>query len=33
VDTLAANGMTDGAHMRLMVTRGTKRTPTRTRAS
>ncbi len=26
-DTLAANGMTDGAHVRLMVTRGTKRTP------
>lgn len=26
-DTLAANGMTDGVHMRLMVTRGVKRTP------
>lgn len=26
-DTLAANGMSDGAHVRLMVTRGTKRTP------
>lgn len=26
-DTLAANGMTDGVHLRLMVTRGTKRTP------
>jgi branched-chain amino acid aminotransferase len=26
-DTLARNGMTDGAHIRLMVTRGTKRTP------
>lgn len=25
--TLERNGMTDGAHMRLMVTRGTKRTP------
>jgi branched-chain amino acid aminotransferase len=25
--TLAANGMTDGVHMRLMVTRGIKRTP------
>jgi branched-chain amino acid aminotransferase len=25
--TLAANGMTDGVHLRLMVTRGTKRTP------
>jgi branched-chain amino acid aminotransferase len=25
--TLAANGMTDGVHMRLMVTRGVKRTP------
>jgi branched-chain amino acid aminotransferase len=25
--TLARNGMTDGAHMRLMVTRGLKRTP------
>lgn len=25
-DTLAANGMTDGAHLRLMVTRGTKST-------
>lgn len=27
VDTLARNGMTDGAHLRLMVTRGTKKTP------
>jgi branched-chain amino acid aminotransferase len=26
-DTLARNGMTDGAHLRLMVTRGIKRTP------
>ncbi|HUP10306.1 MAG TPA: aminotransferase class IV [Caldimonas sp.] len=26
-DTLAKNGMTDGVHIRLMVTRGTKRTP------
>ena len=26
-DTLAANGMTDGVHVRLMVTRGTKLTP------
>ena len=26
-DTLARNAMTDGAHMRLMVTRGLKRTP------
>lgn len=26
-DTLDANGMTDGVHLRLMVTRGTKRTP------
>lgn len=26
-DTLARNGMTDGAHARLMVTRGVKRTP------
>jgi branched-chain amino acid aminotransferase len=26
-DTLAFNGMTDGAHIRLMVTRGVKRTP------
>jgi branched-chain amino acid aminotransferase len=26
-DTLARNGMTDGAHIRLMVTRGTKKTP------
>ncbi|SJZ88274.1 branched-chain amino acid aminotransferase [Enhydrobacter aerosaccus] len=26
-DTLDANGMTDGAHIRLMVTRGLKRTP------
>jgi branched-chain amino acid aminotransferase len=26
-DTLDRNGMTDGAHIRLMVTRGTKRTP------
>jgi len=25
--TLAANGMSDGVHLRLMVTRGTKRTP------
>jgi branched-chain amino acid aminotransferase len=25
--TLAANGMTDGVHLRLMVTRGVKRTP------
>jgi branched-chain amino acid aminotransferase len=25
-DTLARNGMTDGAHLRLMVTRGVKRT-------
>src|ERR1700741_2342297 len=25
--TLAKNGMTDGAHIRLMVTRGVKRTP------
>jgi branched-chain amino acid aminotransferase len=25
--TVAANGMTDGVHMRLMVTRGVKRTP------
>jgi branched-chain amino acid aminotransferase len=27
LDTLAANAMTDGAHIRLMVTRGVKRTP------
>jgi branched-chain amino acid aminotransferase len=27
LDTLAKNAMTDGAHIRLMVTRGTKRTP------
>ena len=26
-DTLAANAMTDGVHLRLMVTRGVKRTP------
>ncbi len=26
-DTLAANGMDDGVHLRLMVTRGVKRTP------
>jgi branched-chain amino acid aminotransferase len=26
-ETLRANGMTDGVHVRLMVTRGTKRTP------
>jgi branched-chain amino acid aminotransferase len=26
-ETLAKNGMTDGAHIRLMVTRGVKRTP------
>jgi branched-chain amino acid aminotransferase len=26
-ETLAANGMTDGVHLRLMVTRGVKRTP------
>jgi branched-chain amino acid aminotransferase len=26
-DTLARNGMTDGAHIRLMVTRGLKKTP------
>jgi len=26
-ETLAANGMRDGVHLRLMVTRGTKRTP------
>ncbi|MBP7914732.1 MAG: aminotransferase class IV [Vitreoscilla sp.] len=26
-DTLAANGMNDGVHIRLMVTRGVKRTP------
>ena len=26
-DTLGANGMTDGVHVRLMVTRGVKRTP------
>jgi branched-chain amino acid aminotransferase len=26
-ETLARNGMTDGAHIRLMVTRGVKRTP------
>jgi branched-chain amino acid aminotransferase len=26
-ETLAANAMTDGVHLRLMVTRGTKRTP------
>jgi branched-chain amino acid aminotransferase len=26
-DTLEANGMTDGVHVRLMVTRGVKRTP------
>ena len=26
-DTLARNGMSDGAHIRLMITRGTKRTP------
>jgi branched-chain amino acid aminotransferase len=26
-DTLAANGMADGVHLRLMVTRGPKRTP------
>ena len=30
--TLRANDMTDGVHLRLMVTRGVKRTPTRTRA-
>ena len=27
IDTLARNAMTDGAHVRLMVTRGVKRTP------
>lgn len=27
LDTLAKNAMTDGAHVRLMVTRGVKRTP------
>ena len=27
LDTLAKNAMTDGAHLRLMVTRGVKRTP------
>src|SRR3954467_8995604 len=27
LETLAMNAMTDGAHIRLMVTRGTKRTP------
>jgi len=27
IDTLAKNAMTDGAHIRLMVTRGVKRTP------
>src|SRR5664279_1704403 len=27
LDTLAKNAMTDGAHIRLMVTRGVKRTP------
>jgi branched-chain amino acid aminotransferase len=27
LDTLTKNSMTDGAHVRLMVTRGTKRTP------
>ena len=27
-ETIAANGMVDGGHVRLMVTRGTKRTPT-----
>src|SRR5678815_5434523 len=26
-ETLRANGMTDGVHVRLMVTRGVKRTP------
>ena len=26
-DTLSANGMTDGVHLRLMITRGVKRTP------
>jgi branched-chain amino acid aminotransferase len=26
-ETIAANGMVDGVHVRLMVTRGTKRTP------
>lgn len=26
-DTLAANGMTDGVHIRLMITRGKKKTP------
>jgi len=26
-DTLAKNGMTDGAHVRLMITRGLKKTP------
>src|SRR3546814_14829475 len=26
-DTLSANGMEDGVHLRLMVTRGPKRTP------
>ena len=26
-DTLDANGMTDGAHIRMMVTRGVKNTP------
>ena len=28
-DTLRANGMTDGVHVRLMVTQGVKRTRTR----
>src|SRR5262249_55484323 len=27
-ETIAANGMDDGVHLRLMVTRGTKRSPT-----
>jgi branched-chain amino acid aminotransferase len=32
-DTLAKNGMTDGAHIRLMITRGPRRRPTRIPAS
>ena len=32
-DTLGANGMADGVHVRLMCTRGVKSRPTRTPAS
>jgi len=31
-DVIDANGMRDGVHIRLMVTRGKKRSPIRTRA-